>query len=125
MNISEITILIVVALAIVVAYSSIRIANENERFAVFMLGRFWKFKGPGLVFRTNTMKFVRLKIGDLGEITNPEFVRFGESDVPISQASEFRVGDSVRIHSFGEDGPFLERSDQAPIHHCPKCGHEF
>ena len=125
MNISETTILIVAALVIVVAYSSIRIANENERFAVFILGRFWKFKGPGLVFKANTMKLIRLRISDLGVVTSPEFVRFGESDVPISQASEFRIGDSVRILSFGENGPFLARSDEAPIQRCPNCGHEY
>ena len=125
MNVSETIILIVTALAVVIAYKSIRIANENERFAVFMLGRFWKFKGPGLVFKANTMKLVRLRIGDLGVVTGPEFVRFGESDVPVSQASEFRIGDSVRILSFGENGPFLTRSDETPVQRCPKCGHEY
>jgi hypothetical protein len=125
MNVSEITILVVVTLAIVIAYSSIRIANENERFAIFVMGRFWKFKGPGLVFKAGTMKLIRLKIGDLGVVTGPEFVRFGESDVPVSQASEFHIGDSVRILSFGEKGPFLARSDEAPIQRCPKCGHEY
>jgi len=125
MNVSETTILIVAAAAIVVAYKSIRIANENERFAVFMLGRFLKFKGPGLVFKTNTMDLIRLKIGDLGVVTGPEFVRFDESDVPISQAGEFRIGDSVRILSFGENGPFLARSDEMPVQRCPKCGHEY
>ena len=125
MNVSNVIILVVAAVAIVIAYSSIRIANESERFAVFMLGRFWKFKGPGLVFKTNTMKLVRLRIGDLCVVAGPEFVRFGESDVPVAQASEFRIDDNVRILSFGENGPFLERSDEKPAQRCPKCGHEY
>ena len=125
MDVSETTLLIITALVVILAYSSLRIANENERFAVFVLGRFLEFKGPGLVFKTQAMKFVRLKIADIGVVISPEFVRFGESDVPIPQAKEFRVGDSVRILSFGEDGPFLERSDKAAIQQCPKCGHEF
>lgn len=41
------TLLFLIALAIVA--SSIRIFREYERGVVFMLGRFWKVKGPGLV----------------------------------------------------------------------------
>lgn len=41
------SLLFLIALAIVA--SSIRIFREYERGVVFMLGRFWKVKGPGLV----------------------------------------------------------------------------
>ncbi len=41
------TILVLIVLAIIA--SSIRIFREYERGVVFMLGRFWKVKGPGLV----------------------------------------------------------------------------
>lgn len=125
MNPSELVIPILVALVVVLAYQSFKIANENERFAVFLLGRFSEFKGPGLVFKTNAMKLVRLRVGDLGVVTASDFVRFGESDVPVPQASEFRPGDTVRILSFGDAGPCLTRSDQATIRRCPNCGHEF
>lgn len=125
MSASELWIPIVILLLMVLAYQSFKIASENERFAVFLLGRFYKFAGPGLVFRTNLMKLVRLRVGDVGVVTGPEFVRFGESDVPIPQASEFRLGDSVRILSFRDAGPFLTRSDQSSTRSCPNCGHEF
>jgi regulator of protease activity HflC (stomatin/prohibitin superfamily) len=36
-------------LLLIVAVSSFRILREYERGVVFMLGRFWKVKGPGLV----------------------------------------------------------------------------
>ena len=36
-------------IALVIVASSIRIFREYERGVVFMLGRFWKVKGPGLV----------------------------------------------------------------------------
>jgi regulator of protease activity HflC (stomatin/prohibitin superfamily) len=36
-------------LALIVVASSFRILREYERGVVFMLGRFWKVKGPGLV----------------------------------------------------------------------------
>ena len=125
MSVSDTVIPILIGLAIVLAYRSFKIANESERFAVFLMGRFYRFKGPGLVFKTNDMKLVRLRVGDLGVVTGAEFVRFGESDVPVAQASEFRVGDKVRIVSFGDAGPFLSRSDEATIQRCPNCGHEF
>ena len=125
MGASDLFLPILLVVVIAVAYQSFKIANENERFAVFLLGRFYKFKGPGLVFKTNLMKLVRLKVGDRGTVTGPEFVRFGESDVPVPQASEFRVGDAVRILSFNDSVPFLTRSDETPSQRCPNCGHEF
>ncbi len=40
---------ILILLVAVLIASSIRIFREYERGVVFMLGRFWKVKGPGLV----------------------------------------------------------------------------
>ncbi|RQH02169.1 slipin family protein [Paraburkholderia dinghuensis] len=40
---------VLLVLAILLAASSIRVFREYERGVVFMLGRFWKVKGPGLV----------------------------------------------------------------------------
>jgi regulator of protease activity HflC (stomatin/prohibitin superfamily) len=44
---AELVVVLVVVLAVLGA--SIRILREYERGVVFMLGRFWKVKGPGLV----------------------------------------------------------------------------
>jgi regulator of protease activity HflC (stomatin/prohibitin superfamily) len=44
--------LVFVVVVIVILYNSIRIAGESERFAVFVLGRFQPYKGPGLVIIT-------------------------------------------------------------------------
>ena len=41
---------VIVVLALVVAFSSLRIANEYERGVVFRLGRLIPLKGPGLFF---------------------------------------------------------------------------
>ncbi|MBN3857003.1 slipin family protein [Paraburkholderia sp. Ac-20340] len=41
---------LLILLAVVLAVSAIRVFREYERGVVFMLGRFWKVKGPGLVF---------------------------------------------------------------------------
>src|SRR5471032_3561132 len=40
---------VLLALVVLIVFSSIRIFREYERGVVFMLGRFWKVKGPGLV----------------------------------------------------------------------------
>lgn len=51
MELGTVTVLaVVVVLAIVVAFSSIRIANEYERGVVFRLGRLIALRGPGLFF---------------------------------------------------------------------------
>src|SRR6266699_1815368 len=41
---------VIVVLALIVAFSSLRIANEYERGVVFRLGRLIPLKGPGLFF---------------------------------------------------------------------------
>ena len=38
---------ILVVLVVILALASFRILREYERGVVFMLGRFWKVKGPG------------------------------------------------------------------------------
>ncbi|HEX9801983.1 MAG TPA: slipin family protein, partial [Gammaproteobacteria bacterium] len=41
------TIYTVIALVAAFLFSAIRILREYERGVVFLLGRFWKVKGPG------------------------------------------------------------------------------
>ncbi|HYE38377.1 MAG TPA: slipin family protein, partial [Ramlibacter sp.] len=41
---------IVILALIALLASALRILREYERGVVFQLGRFWKVKGPGLVF---------------------------------------------------------------------------
>lgn len=45
----DIAIYVVVALVAILLFSAINILKEYERGVVFMLGRFWKVKGPGLI----------------------------------------------------------------------------
>jgi regulator of protease activity HflC (stomatin/prohibitin superfamily) len=40
----------IAALAIVLALASFRVLREYERGVIFQLGRFWRVKGPGLIF---------------------------------------------------------------------------
>ena len=41
--------LVVIVIAVALLFSSFRVLREYERGVVFMLGRFWRVKGPGLV----------------------------------------------------------------------------
>ena len=40
---------IIVALILGLLFSAIKILREYERGVIFLLGRFWKVKGPGLI----------------------------------------------------------------------------
>lgn len=41
--------MIVIAVVLLLLFSSIRIIREYERSVIFTLGRFWKVKGPGII----------------------------------------------------------------------------
>ena len=41
--------LVIIAIIAVILFNSIKILREYERGVIFMLGRFWKVKGPGLI----------------------------------------------------------------------------
>ena len=43
------TLLVVVGLVLAILLSAFRVLREYERGVVFMLGRFWRVKGPGLI----------------------------------------------------------------------------
>lgn len=123
--IADVLVVALVLVALFVVYSSIGIAQENERFAVFMLGRFVRFAGPGLIMKTVAMRLVRLKVGDIGTVTSHEFVKFGEVDIPFGNLGSFAVGDPVKIDGFDGTDPRLVESALRPKTRCPQCGHEF
>ena len=111
---------------IVVLARSIKIASESERFAVFVLGRFQAFKGPGLVLITpNIQKVHRLKVGDVGSIAGSDFARFDDVDIPVDSAASFKQGQAVRIDGFDGVKPRLIASSVPAKTMCPSCGHQF
>jgi len=63
MNNSNIVLLLLVVVLLVLIYRSLAIAAEDERFALFVLGRFAGFRGPGLIFKSEMSKLHRLKVG--------------------------------------------------------------
>lgn len=121
----NVIVLVLLIVAIIVFYTSIAIAQESERFAVFMMGRFVRYAGPGLVLKTAGIRLVRLRVGDIGSVASHEFARFGDADIPVGNLASFDVGDPVKIDGFDEAEPRLVKSALRPKTRCPECGHEF
>lgn len=118
--------LILIVVGIVILSSSIRIAGESERFAVFALGRFQGFKGPGLILIAPAMQRVhRLTVGDIGILRGSEFARFGDVDIPVASAGSLNPDQPVRIDGFDGVEPILVASSVSAKTTCPGCGHTF
>ena len=115
-----------IILGIVVLYlaMSFRIARENERFAVFVLGRFSGLKGPGLVLKMpgGTAKFARITLGAEGEIQSNELASFGGSAMPYKASASVRAGSKVRVTGFEKAAVQVEALQQFVV--CEKCGHK-
>ena len=118
--------LAVIVVAVVILATSIKVAEESERFAVFTLGRFHAFMGPGLIMVTPfTQRMYRLKVGDVGELKSSEFAQFGDVDIPITGAESLTPGQAVRIDGFDGAEPRIAASSAPRQSTCPKCGHQF
>jgi len=118
--------IILILVMIVIFGTALKIANESERFAIFILGRFQAFKGPGLILiAPYTQKAYRLRVGDTGLLKSPEFASFGDIDVPVADVGSLKVGQPVRIEGFDGAEPRLVASSIPPTTICPSCGHQF
>ena len=126
---SYISILIVVLVGIFLLSRSLRVASEHERFAEIDVGRFTGFKGPGVVFKLSRgAEWLRVKVGDRGELLAPRVGRFGGHDLPVETTGVVEPQEFVRVTGFegeGRDARLIvspDRNQQREIE-CPKCGH--
>ena len=114
------------AIVTIILIKAAKIAAESERFAIFTLGRFDRYLGPGLVIIVPfTQLAVKLKVGDLGVLVSREFATFGEFDIPVKNTDSIRIGQAVRIDGFDDVEPRLVASSTRPMNQCPNCGHEY
>ncbi|MCL4721618.1 MAG: slipin family protein [Gammaproteobacteria bacterium] len=84
-----------VFLLLVIAASSIRILREYERGVVFMLGRFWKVKGPGLVIvipAVQQLVRVDLRIVTM-DVPSQDVISKDNVSVKVNAVVYFRVVD--------------------------------
>lgn len=126
---SYVSILIAVVVGLFVVSRSLRVASEHERFAEIDVGRFTGFKGPGVVFKLSRgAEWLRVKLGDRGELLAPGVARFGRHELPVETAEMVEPQEFVRVTGFGGEGRdarlvvALDRNQQREIE-CPKCGH--
>jgi regulator of protease activity HflC (stomatin/prohibitin superfamily) len=84
-----------VLLVLVLMFSSLRVLREYERAVVFMLGRFWKVKGPGLfliVPGVQQMVRVDLRVVTL-DVPPQDVISRDNVSVKVSAVLYFRVVD--------------------------------
>jgi len=91
---------VLLALVIIIVFSSIRIFREYERGVVFMLGRFWKVKGPGLVLIIPAVQqVVRMDLRTVVFDVPPQDVITRDNvSVKVNAVVYFRVVDATRGH---------------------------
>ena len=106
--------LIVIVIVAVYLAMSIRIGKENERFAVFIFGRFTGFKGPGLVLKMpgGSSKYVRISLGSEVEIQSNELALFESHAMPYKASTSVRAGSMVRIAGFEKTAVQVEAFQQ-------------
>ena len=92
--------------------SSFRILREYERGVVFMLGRFWKVKGPGLVLIIPVIQqWVRVDLRTVVMVVPPQDVITRDNvSVKVNAVIYFRVVDPAK--SIIQVEKFLEATSQ-------------
>lgn len=108
--------------------SRTKIINEHERFAVFTLGKFQGLKGPGLLlkFSGSESQWIRLRLGDRGDLLSNEIGRFHDKDIPIVYYDKINIGSMIQINGFEVDKcKIISAPDQLRVLKCEKCGHEM
>jgi regulator of protease activity HflC (stomatin/prohibitin superfamily) len=88
----------ILILAAIVLFSAFRILREYERGVVFMLGRFWKVKGPGLVIVIPALQqMVKVDLRTLVlDVPSQDVISRDNVSVKVNAVVYFRVVDAQR-----------------------------
>src|SRR5574340_1009086 len=92
--------------------SSLRILREYERGVVFMLGRFWKVKGPGLIYVIPLVEqFYRVELRTVVfDVPSQDVISRDNVSVKVNAVVYFRVIDPARAILQVED--FMNATSQ-------------
>ena len=104
--------IIVILIPLFILFSAFKILREYERGVVFLLGRFWKVKGPGLIIIIPVlMRMVRvdLRIRVL-DVPEQDVISRDNVSVKVNAVVYFRVVDANRAIIQVED--FMEATSQ-------------
>ncbi len=86
---------ILLAALVVILYSAIKILREYERGVIFLLGRFWKVKGPGLIIVIpGIQKMIRVDLRTIVmDVPSQDVISRDNVSVKVSAVIYFRVMD--------------------------------
>ncbi len=86
---------ILIAATVALLYSTIKILREYERGVIFLLGRFWKVKGPGLIIVVpGIQKMVRVDLRTIVmDVPSQDVISRDNVSVKVSAVLYFRVMD--------------------------------
>ena len=103
---------IVIAFVVSLLLSAIRILREYERGVVFMLGRFWKVKGPGLIIIIPVVQqMVRVDLRTIVmDVPSQDVISRDNVSVKVNAVLYFRVIDPQKAIIQVEN--FLEATSQ-------------
>jgi regulator of protease activity HflC (stomatin/prohibitin superfamily) len=84
---------ILLIVAVILLVSSVRVMREYERAVVFMLGRFWKVKGPGLIVVIPAIQqMVRVELRTVVmDVPSQDVISRDNVSVKVSAVVYFRV----------------------------------
>ncbi len=87
-----------VLLAVLIAFSAIRILREYERGVIFLLGRFWKVKGPGLIIVIPLIqRMVRVDLRTMVmDVPEQDVISRDNVSVKVNAVVYYRVVDAKR-----------------------------
>ena len=104
--------IVIVLIPLIILFYSLKILREYERGVVFMLGRFWKVKGPGLIIVVpviQTMVRIDLRTRVL-DVPSQDVISRDNVSVRVNAVLYFRVLDPERAIIQVED--FLAATSQ-------------
>jgi regulator of protease activity HflC (stomatin/prohibitin superfamily) len=86
---------ILIAIAILLLLSTFKILQEYERAVIFLIGRFWKVKGPGLIIVIPVvMRMVRVDLRTIVmDVPTQDVISRDNVSVKVSAVIYFRVTD--------------------------------
>lgn len=96
---------LMLALALALVASSIRILREYERGVIFMLGRFWRVKGPGLIILIpGVQQMVRVDLRTVVfDVPSQDVISRDNVSVKVNAVVYFRVVDPAKAIMQVED----------------------
>ena len=102
----------VIFLLLVLLFSAFRILREYDRGVIFMLGRFWKVKGPGLIILIpGIQQMVRVDLRTIVmDVPSQDVISRDNVSVKVNAVVYFRVVDPERAIIQVED--FLNATSQ-------------